>query len=204
MAGAKTPTGQTASEKRGISSKLNLKFSAHSDKHNTHIRPRVFSHAQQASCDGITVPLQYIIVPEGVFGEEQTSQIFPRAFSDKIVSNSKRNKTKTSRLMGWIKTGPNKLSNENFVRQRPPAKTSMHLLDKSVLYVWCPHTILATTFPTMTSTEYSHRYYTNSRAMPKSSWVLTLMQCWDDAIVTDSARCSDHTDRDGRIHVAPI
>jgi hypothetical protein len=37
LAGAKTPTGQTASEKRGILSNLNLKFSALSDKHNTHI-----------------------------------------------------------------------------------------------------------------------------------------------------------------------
>jgi hypothetical protein len=53
------------------------------------VQLRVFLRAQQVSCDGITVPLQYIIVPEGVFGEEQTSRISPRAFSDKIVSNSK-------------------------------------------------------------------------------------------------------------------
>jgi hypothetical protein len=33
LAGAKTPTGQTASEKRGVPSKLDFKFSAHSDKY---------------------------------------------------------------------------------------------------------------------------------------------------------------------------
>ncbi len=38
-------------------------------------------------------------------------------------------------MVGWIKTGPNKFSNQNFVRQRPPTKTSKHLLDKSVLYI---------------------------------------------------------------------
>jgi hypothetical protein len=33
LAEKKTPTGQTASEKEVILSKLNFKFSAHSDKH---------------------------------------------------------------------------------------------------------------------------------------------------------------------------
>jgi hypothetical protein len=51
---------------------------------------------KQVSCDGITVPLQFIIVPLGFFGKEQTSRISPRAFSEKIVSNSKKNKTKTN------------------------------------------------------------------------------------------------------------
>jgi hypothetical protein len=82
-------------------------------------------HAEQVSCDGITVPLQYITVPYGVFGEEQTNRISPRAFSDKIVSNSKKNKTKTNRLMGWIKNGLNKFLNQNFVRQTFPPKHQM-------------------------------------------------------------------------------
>jgi hypothetical protein len=33
LAGAKTPTGQTVSEKGGVPSKLDFKFSAHPDNH---------------------------------------------------------------------------------------------------------------------------------------------------------------------------
>ena len=80
----------------------------------------VFSCAQQIRCDGITVHLQYIIVPFGVFGKEQTSQISSTVFSDKIVSNSKKNKTKTNQIMGWIENRPNNFSTQNFVRQTFP------------------------------------------------------------------------------------
>jgi hypothetical protein len=63
---------------------------------------------------------------------EQTSRISPRAFSEKIISNSKKNKTKTNRLMGWIKNGLNKFSNQNFVRQTFPPKCICLVLDLSV------------------------------------------------------------------------
>ena len=95
------------------------------DSTYSYVRKWVFLCAQQVSCDGITVLLQYIIVPFGVFGEEQTSRISPTAFSDKIVSNSKKNKTKTNRIMGWIKNRPNNFSNQNFVHQTFPPKHQM-------------------------------------------------------------------------------
>jgi hypothetical protein len=70
-----------------------------------------------------------MIVPEGVFGEEQTSRTSPRAFSEKIFSNSKKNKTTTNRLMGWIENGLNKFLNQNFVCQTFPQNQQLLLLD---------------------------------------------------------------------------
>ncbi len=102
-----------------------IKASHCTDSTYSYVGKWVFSWAQQVSCDGITVLLQYITVPFGVFGEEQTSWITPTAFSDKIVSNSKKNKTKTNQIMGWIKNRPNNFSNQSFVRQTFPSKHQM-------------------------------------------------------------------------------
>jgi hypothetical protein len=44
------------------------------------------------------------------------------AFSDKIRNNSKKDKTKTSQVMGWIESRPIKFLNQNSVRQGLPAK----------------------------------------------------------------------------------
>jgi hypothetical protein len=81
----------------------------------------------------VVTVLQYLystlLYLEEFFGEEQTSRISPRAFSEKIVLNSKKNKVKTNRLMGWIKNGLNKFSNQNFVRQTFPPKCICLVLD---------------------------------------------------------------------------
>ncbi len=52
----------------------------------------------------------------------RTNQNSPSAFSHQIRNNSKKDKTKTSQMMGWIENRPNKSLNENFVRQGLPAK----------------------------------------------------------------------------------
>jgi len=52
----------------------------------------------------------------------RTKQNSPSAFSHQIRNNSKKDKTKTSQMMGWIENRPNKFLNQNFVRQGLPAK----------------------------------------------------------------------------------
>ena len=53
----------------------------------------------------------------------RTNQNSPSEFSDQIRNKSKKDKTKTSQMMGWIENRPNKFLNQNFVRQGLPAKS---------------------------------------------------------------------------------
>jgi hypothetical protein len=53
----------------------------------------------------------------------RTNQNSPSAFSHQIRNNSKKDKTKTSQMMGCIENRPNKFLNQNFVRQGLPAKS---------------------------------------------------------------------------------
>ena len=53
----------------------------------------------------------------------RTNQNSHSALSDQIRNNSKKDKTKTSQMMGWIENRPNKFLNQNFVRQGLPAKS---------------------------------------------------------------------------------
>jgi hypothetical protein len=61
------------------------------------------------------------------------SKILTTAFSDQIGNNSKKNKTKTSPMMGWIESRPKKFLNQNFVRKTFPPNQIGDVLDLSVL-----------------------------------------------------------------------
>ncbi len=76
---------------------------------------------------------RYIIVPLGAFGE-QTSRISPTAFSDKIDSNSKKNKTKTNRMMVGLKIGPTTFETKISSAKRSRQNTKCLVLDLSVLW----------------------------------------------------------------------
>jgi hypothetical protein len=52
-----------------------------------------------------------------------TPQLPSTAFSDPIRWNREKEKTKTKKMMGWIKNGPQKKWRQFFVRQQLPAKT---------------------------------------------------------------------------------
>ena len=71
------------------------------------------------SCGGITVltstkkKVRRVLARKGL---PRTNQNSPSAFSDQIRYNSKKDKTKTSQMMGWIENRPNKFLNQNFVR----------------------------------------------------------------------------------------
>ncbi len=65
--------------------------------------------AQQVSCDGTLEYFTYIEVPKMSFGEESTRtnqpNFPPQCFLTKDGSNSKKVKTKTTKMMGWIENG---------------------------------------------------------------------------------------------------
>ena len=83
------------------------------------------ARAQQVSCGSITVLTSTKKKVHRVLARKslpRTNQNSPSAFSHQIRNNSKKDKTKTSQMMGWIKNRPNKFLNQNFVRQGLPAK----------------------------------------------------------------------------------
>ena len=65
---------------------------------------------------------RYVEFWRGRVSHPRTNQNSPSAFSHQIRNNSKKDKTKSSQMMGWIKNRPNKFLNQNFVRQGLPAK----------------------------------------------------------------------------------
>ena len=82
--------------------------------------------AQQVSCGEITVLTSTKKKVRRVLARKslpRTNQNSPSAFSHQIRNNSKKDKTKTSQMMGWIENRPNKFLNQNFVRQGLPAKS---------------------------------------------------------------------------------
>ena len=83
------------------------------------------ARAQQVSCGEITVLTSTKKKVRRVLARKslpRTNQNSPSAFSHQIRNNSKKDKTKTSQMMGWIENRPNKFLNRNFVRQGLPAK----------------------------------------------------------------------------------
>jgi hypothetical protein len=99
--------------------------------------------AQQVSCGEITVLTSTKKKVRRVLARKslpRTNQNSPSAFSHQIRNNSKKDKTKTSQMMGWIENRPNKFLNQNFVRQGLPAKC------KSVRFrlisLMCPITLI--------------------------------------------------------------
>ena len=82
--------------------------------------------AQQVSCGEITVLTSTKKKVRRVLARKslpRTNQNSPSAFSHQIRNNSKKDKTKTSQMMGWIENRPNKFLNQNFVHQGLPAKS---------------------------------------------------------------------------------
>jgi len=82
------------------------------------------ARAQQVSCGEITVLTSTKKKVRRVLARKslpRTNQNSPSAFSHQI-RNSKKDKKKTSQMMGWIENRPNKFLNQNFVRQGLPAK----------------------------------------------------------------------------------
>jgi hypothetical protein len=74
--------------------------------------------------------LQYLPVQKRRYVEfwrgrvsHEPTKIHTSAFCDQIRNNSKKDKMKTSQMMGWIENRPNKFLNQNFVRQGLPAKS---------------------------------------------------------------------------------
>jgi hypothetical protein len=82
------------------------------------------ARAQQVSCGEITVltkkKVRRVLARKSL---PRTNQNSPSAFSHEIRNNSKKDKTKTSQMMGWIEKRPNNFLNQNFVRQGLPAKS---------------------------------------------------------------------------------
>ncbi len=95
----------------------------------------VFLCAQQVSCDGITVLLQYIIVPFGVFGKEQTSRISPKAFSDRIVLTAQKKRRKQIKLWVGLKIGPTTFQTKILPVKHSRQNTKCLVIDLSVLNV---------------------------------------------------------------------
>ena len=84
------------------------------------------ARAQQVSCGKITVLTSTKKKVRRVLARKslpRTNQNSPSAFSHQIRNNSKKDKTKTSQMMGWIEKRPNKFLTQNFVRQGLPAKS---------------------------------------------------------------------------------
>jgi hypothetical protein len=84
------------------------------------------ARAQQVSCGENTVLTSTKKKVRRVLARKslpRTNQNSHSAFSDQIRNNSKKDKTKTSQMMGWIENRPNKFLNQNFVRQGLPAKS---------------------------------------------------------------------------------
>ena len=76
------------------------------------------SCARQVSCDGITVLTSTKKKVLRVLARKslpRTNQNSHSAFSHQIRNNSKKDKTKTSQMMGWIENRPNKFLNQNFL-----------------------------------------------------------------------------------------
>jgi len=78
----------------------------------------------------VVAKLQYLRVQKRRYVEfwrgrvsHEPTKIPTTAFSDQIRDNSKKDKTKTSQMMGWIENRPNKFLNQNFVRFGLPAKS---------------------------------------------------------------------------------
>ena len=84
------------------------------------------ARAQHVSCGEITVLTSTKKKVRRVLARKslpQTNQNSHSAFSHQIRNNSKKDKTKTSQMMGWIENRPTKFLNQNFVRQGLPAKS---------------------------------------------------------------------------------
>jgi hypothetical protein len=86
------------------------------------ILPRVHNRLVVAVLQYLRVQKRrYVEFWQGRVSHEPTE--FPTTvFSYQPRNNSKKDKTKTSRMMGWIEIRPNKFLNQNFVRQGSPAK----------------------------------------------------------------------------------
>ncbi len=84
------------------------------------------ARAQQVSSGKITVLTSTKKKARRVLARKslpRTNQNSHLAFSHQIRNNSKKDKTKTSQMMGWIENRPNKFLNQNFVRQGLPAES---------------------------------------------------------------------------------
>jgi hypothetical protein len=86
------------------------------------------ARTQQISCGEITVLTSTKKKVRRVLARKslpRTNQNSPSAFSHQIRNNSKKDKTKTSQMMGWIENKPNKFLNQNFVCQGLPDKSKI-------------------------------------------------------------------------------
>ena len=102
------------------------------------------ARAQQVSCGEITILTSTKKKVRRVLARKslpRTNQNSPSAFSHQIRNNSKKDKTKTTQMMGWIENRPNKFLNQNFVRQGLPAKCkSVRFRFISLTYSTIQHT----------------------------------------------------------------